>query len=140
MKRKYRISEMKMPRLATPQPQHQDEDDEEEVQNIGDENAQFSDTTASAPGSDDEGSLGGDQEAANRDTGATGVGSDSGGSLVDMASVENLPPGSFRYESHSDRANTDTEAQVEDIDETFRENSISGLRQLLIENLIASVA
>ena len=47
-------------------------------------------------GSDDEGSLGGDQEAANRDTGATGVGSDSGGSLVDMASVENLPPGSFR--------------------------------------------
>ena len=48
------------------------------------------------PGSDDEGSLGGDQEAANRDTGATGVGSDSGGSLVDMASVENLPPGSFR--------------------------------------------
>ena len=49
------------------------------------------------PGSDDEGSLGGDQEAANRDTGATGVGSDSGGSLVDMASVENLPPGSFRY-------------------------------------------
>ena len=48
------------------------------------------------PGSDDEGSLGGDQEAANRDTGAIGVGSDSGGSLVDMASVENLPPGSFR--------------------------------------------
>ena len=30
--------------------------------------------------------------------GATGVGggSDSGGSCVDMASVENLPPGSFR--------------------------------------------
>ena len=32
----------------------------------------------------------------------------------------------LRYESHSDRAITDTEAQVEDIDETFRENSISG--------------
>ena len=33
----------------------------------------------------------------------------------------------FRYESHSDRANADTETQVEDIDETFRENSISGI-------------
>ena len=46
----------------------------------------------------------------------------------------------FRYESHSDRTNADNETQVEDIDDTLRENSISGLRQLLIENLISSIS
>lgn len=118
----------------------EEEEDEVEAPQAADEAAQFSDTTASAPGSDDEGSLGGEEnERRERENaGATG-GSDSGGSMADMTSVDNMSSGNYRYETEVDRDPKGSEAQADDTVDNDREIRLSGLRQILIEKLVSNI-
>ena len=118
----------------------EDEEEDEEAPDAADEVAQFSDTTASAPGSDDEGSIGGEeQEGGERENAGGTGGSDSGGSLADMASVGNLSTDNYRYDTEGEREKGNCEPQVEDAEETDRESRLAGLRQLLIEKLVSSI-
>ena len=119
--------------------EEEDEEEEEEAPHAADEAAQFSDTTASAPGSDDEGSIGGEeQEGGTRENAGGTGGSDSGGSLGDMASLGNNSTDNYRYETEAE-GEKGSELQVEDAEETDRESRLAGLRQMLIEKLIDSV-
>ena len=108
-----------------------------------DEAAHFSDTTASAPGSDDEGSMAGDEhEEGGEGVEAGGVagGSDSGGSMTDMASVDNLSANNYRYESGGGgREQKNADHPNEDSEDNDRETRLSGLRQVLIEKLVSSL-
>ena len=120
-------------------------DDEEELEEEVEapqaiaEAAHFSDTTASAPGSDDEGSMGGeDNDGEARENHGAGGGSDSGGSMADMASVENLSARNYSFDVDG-REPKGMVSQIEDRDESDRETKLSGLRQILIEKLVGSL-
>ena len=113
-----------------------------------DDAGHYSDTTASAPGSDDEGSIGGGaQGAENEGEGAesegAAAGSDSGGSIGESIGVENLPVSGRSSAYDSGVVDTGRPIPRDDVVETDPETDsdmrLCGLRQVLIEKLVSNM-
>ena len=94
----------------------------------------YSDTTASAPASDDEG---GEREETGQSEGRE-AGSDSGGSLGDCSGGENLPA-SGRSSAYDIVAAERAGPGREEAEDTDTEGRLAGLRQLLVERLVAAL-
>ena len=118
----------------------------EEVVAVVDDNGHYSDTTASAPGSDDEGSLGvggqtgeGDLEHESEEQEVAG-GSDSGGSIGESIGVENLPV-SGRSSAGVEMVGVKKEEMVMMDTETDTDADVrlGGLRQVMIEKLVENL-
>ena len=120
----------------------------EEAPAVVDDAGHYSDTTASAPGSDDEGSIGGGAQGAEHEgeggeSEGAAAGSDSGGSIGDSIGVENMPVSgrSSAYDSSGvDVGRSIQREEIVDADpETDSDIRLGGLRQVLIEKLVANM-
>ena len=123
-----------------------DGEGEGEVVAVVDDNGHYSDTTASAPGSDDEGSLGvggqpgdGDMEHESEEQEVVG-GSDSGGSIGESIGAENLPV-SGRSSAGVEMVEVKKEEMVMMDTETDTDTDVrlGGLRQVMIEKLVENL-
>ena len=112
----------------------------EEVVEVVEDGGQYSDTTASAPGSDDEGSIQGqavhDNDDDRQSEEQVDRGSDSGGSIGESIGTENLPVSgrsSAGVEVSSKKEEMMMEVEVDNDHDNVR---LSGLRQVMIEKLV----
>ena len=114
----------------------------EEVAAAVDEVGHYSDTTASAPGSDDEGSVSGQGvEAEGGESEGAGAGSDSGGSLGESCGAENLLPVSGRSSAYDVGVVEVAKKEEAEADhDTDTEIRLSGLRQVLLERLVSRLS
>ena len=116
----------------------------EEVVAVVDGDGQYSDTTASAPGSDDEGSIGvagaesGDQdhEAEERRE----EGSDSGGSCGESIGADNLPVSGRSSAGVEITKKEEMVVMMETEADTDTDVRLGGLRQVMIEKLVENLS